>query len=759
MTNDKSIVPRKRMEPLSPEPPFPVLEAETDPSEMGACLRAYWQILLKRRWTILTATLVLSTLVTIYSFKARPLFQATGRVEVEAGVPQFQSVDHDDRYVPTDRAFLQTQVDILTSDNLAWRTIQGLKLDLDPRFSSIHSLRLEQAESTAEAQARLIRTFSDNLHVELVRDSRVIRVRFDSPDPTLAAQIVNTLFNNYMEYNFMTKYDATRQASVWMERQLDELKAKVEKSQQALVNYERKNAIVNINDRENVVEQRLASLSQDLTSAESDLAPKEALVELVKSSPSWVALLAQDPLLQQLEEKEADAKTQYADSLARYGPQFPKVVRLRRQVDELQGMIAQERSRAVDRIRRDYEAARARKRILAAEVAREKIEVGKMNQLLIQHNILKHDFETNQQLYDNLLKRLKDATVSAGLRATNIHIVDHALVPATPIRPQKILYISVSFLVGLMLGIALAFAQEGLDNSVKNAEDVERLVPLPALAVIPSADSVLPRGSWLPGRNRQSVPTNGSVALAVFKRPTSALAESCRSLCTSVLHSSAPCPPQVLLLTSTQPGEGKTSISLNLALTLAQRDNHVLLADGDLRRPGIGSLLGLPSKPGLSDVLTGTCELDVAVQRVSAIPNLWALPAGTRPPNPAELLASTTMQNLLADLRARFNYVVIDSPPLLMVTDAAVLSRLADGVVLVVESGVTTRNAFLRAFKILQNSGARVLGSVVNKMDFRNDGYYGYSYRTYHGSYYHDEFAENPAGHETSEEPGSVLKA
>jgi polysaccharide biosynthesis transport protein len=221
------------------------------------------------------------------------------------------------------------------------------------------------------------------------------------------------------------------------------------------------------------------------------------------------------------------------DSLAKYGPMFPKVVRLRDQLNEVQSMIAQERNRTVDRIRRDYEAALARKKILAGEVAQDKVDLGNLNQLLIQHNILMHEFETNQQLYGSLLKRLKDANVSAGLRATNIHIVDDALVPATPVRPKKLFNIAIGLIVGLTLGITLAFVQESLDNSVKNVEDVGRLIPVPVLAVIPSADFVLPRSSRLPGRNGKSAPKNGSVALVTFKRPASVLAESCRSLCTS----------------------------------------------------------------------------------------------------------------------------------------------------------------------------------------------------------------------------------
>ena len=731
------------------------LDVEAETFGTYADLRSSWNVLRKRRWTIFTVTFVLATLVAIYAFKVRPTYRATGRIEVDAATPPFQSLERDNFSVPTDTAFLQTQVDVLSSSNLAWRTIQQLQLDTKPEFNA--ALRRSGRRATdpiAALQARLIRTFHRRLHVGLAPDSRMLKVSFESTDPALAARIANALMNNYIEYNFMTKYEATRQASGWMGQQLDELKAKVEKSQQALVGYERQNAIVNISDKENVVEQRLAALSQDLTAAQDDLAAKQSLFELVQANPSWTARLAQDALLQKLQEKLADLKTSYANALAQYGPKFPKVVRLEDQANAVQSSISQERQRTVGRIQRDYEAATGREKILSQEVAQEKIEVGKLNQLLIQHNILKHDFEINQELYDSLLKRLKDATVTAGLRATNIHIVDHALIPAIPVRPRKALDLAVGLIVGLILGVMLALVEEGLDTSIKNAEDAERLVPAPTLAVVPAAFS-LKQPSPRVQRQRHKAAQNAVVALAVSERPQSALAESFRSLRTSILLSSAPGPPQAVLVTSTQPNEGKTSASVNLALAFAQQGGRVLLIDGDLRKPEIASTLGLGNTKGLSGVLTGAHGLDEALEHSALSPNLWALPAGDRPPNPAELLSTPTMKQLLGELRRRFDHVVVDSPPVLLVTDATVLSKFVDGVVLVVESGVTPRNAILRAYKTLETAGARILGTVVNKMDLRHDGYYGYVYRNYHHTYYRDgepaRAAPNRASAEASE--------
>jgi capsular exopolysaccharide synthesis family protein len=438
-------------------------------------------------------------------------------------------------------------------------------------------------------------------------------------------------------------------------------------------------------------------------------------------------------LLQRLDEKYADLREEYVDALGQYGPNFPKVKRLHDQLNEVQSIMERERKRTVARIRDDYMAALGRERLLSAAVAQEKTEVGKLSQLSIEHNILKREFETNQQLYDSLLQHLKDATVSAGLRATNIHLVDSALVPTGPVRPRIMYNIEVSMLVGLVLGVALAFVMESLDTSIKSVEDVERLIAAPALAVIPQM-----RSSWLSKRGDRSEPQNGAVEWIVLKQPGSSLAESYRTLRTAILLSSAPRPPQALLVTSAQPHEGKTSTALNLALGLAQRGVPVVIVDADMRRPAISRGLALSENgAGLSSLLSGAHSLDEALHQFEPLPNLWVLPAGPQPPNPADLLSSPTMEKVLQDLRGRFEHLVVDSAPLLLVTDATILSRLVDGVVLVVESGVTASRALLRAQRILESAGGRILGTVLNKWDAEGDGAYGnYGYRGYYRSYH-----------------------
>ena len=715
-----------------------VIDVRAVDGDTIASLHAYLDILFRRRWEVLTVVLVVLTIVTIYSFKMKPVYKATARLEIDSETPQIQSLkDLSDR-MPIDDTFLQTQVKVLQSDNLAWQTIEQLGLAQNTAFAPGAASRNGKEADSRITRGRLMQSFSGNVDVNLVRNTQMMEVSFESTDPDLAARVANTLVNNYIEYDFHKKYDATRQASGWMEQQLDELKAKVEKSQSALVDYERSNSIVNVNDKQNVVEQRLSDLSRDLSNAQSDRQQKESLYEMVKANPDQVALLAQNGLLQTLEQKTADLQGQYIDALGQYGSNFPKVIRLRDQVNAIQSLIDRERKHTIERIQNDYQAAVGREKLVAVSVAQQKGEVGKLNQLLIQHNMLQRDFETNQQLYQSLLQRLKDATVSAGLTATNIHLVDPAVPPAGPIRPKKRLNLAIGFMVGLLLGISLALGLEGLEHSsIKTAEDVEKLLPVTCLALIPLGGTQPPRyGLGLAKRGSEQTTPSGRIALSVLKDPTSPAAESYRALRSAILFSTAPQPPQSVLVTSAQPNEGKTSTSINLAAVLAQNGARVVIIDADMRNPGIAKILGVTNKKGLSGVLTGAYGLEEAIGRVGSAGDFWILPTGPRPPNPAELLSSSRMETLMGELRQRFDHVVIDSPPVLLVTDSTILSTLVDGVVLVAESGMTTPAALVRAHRTLVTAGGRVLGVVVNKMDIRKSGYY-YGYHTkYYGAYY-----------------------
>ena len=741
----RELVPREFPAQSAPARALPAMEASIVTAQDYVSLATYWHTLMKRRWTIVTVAIVVTVLAAIISFRMEPVYKATARVQVEAETPLIQSLQDLFQKTTADDEFVQTQIQVLKSENLAWRTIEDLNLPT----SLIKPKKLAKI-APEKRKVKLIDAFKKKLDVELTPKTRMLAVSYEDPDPQLAARVATTLANNYIDYNFRQKYEATRQASGWMEQQLDELKAKVEASQQALVEYERQHQIVNTSDKGSVQEQILSDLSRDLTAAESDRLQKEALYRQAESDKKQLAELVHNDLLQKLEEKSADLQDQYTETIVQYGPKFPKALRLKDEIDGIRSQIAVEQERVIARIRKDYMSAVTRERLAAAAVTAQKEAVGVQNQLLVQHNILEREFEGNQQLYSSLMQRLKDATVSAGLQSTNIHLVDTALPPVEPVRPRKALNIGLGLLAGLVLGVMLAFAQEGIDHSVKTAEDVETMLMTPALAVVPLQRSVEP-ARWALSRESWSLkvrghgprkPTRSEVALAVTEKPQSVLAEAYRALRTSILLSLAPNPPKMLLIASSQAGEGKTSTALNLAQSLAQRKGEVVILDGDLRKGGIARSLGIDNSKGLSTILAGTDKLDDALQQFSPLPNLSVLPSGPAAPNPAELIGSDRMAELLKELSERFEHVIIDSPPVLVVTDGTILAGLVDGVVLVAESGRTHRAGLMRTRAILENAGARILGVVLNKLDMQREGYYGYGY----GYYAYGRYGKYPYG-------------
>jgi capsular exopolysaccharide synthesis family protein len=404
---------------------------------------------------------------------------------------------------------------------------------------------------------------------------------------------------------------------------------------------------------------------------------------------------------------------------------------------EIEAQIQGEMKRVGGRLRGDYLAALQRENMLRAALEEQKQQENKLNESAIEYSLLKRDFETNRTLYEGLLQKLKEAGVTAGLRSNNIRPVDIARTPGSPAEPNVPRNLGFAFALGLTSGIGLAFLLEGVDNTVRTPEQAQSISGLPSLGMIPL-------GSRTAG---EANPTGLSVAaskeaveLITLSRPQSQMSESYRALRTSLLLTSLGAPPKTILITSALPQEGKTTTSINTATVLAQKGTRVLLIDADLRRPSIHKMLGIGPRAGLSNVLTGGTTLQDATVRSTLLPNLFILPAGTPPPNPAELLASSQMMDLLAELREQYDHIVVDTPPTLSVTDAVVLSTRADAVVLVIRSGQTTKPALRRSRDILAQVNARVAGVLLNAVDLDSpDYYYYYEYQGKYGQRYYDE--------------------
>jgi capsular exopolysaccharide synthesis family protein len=438
-----------------------------------------------------------------------------------------------------------------------------------------------------------------------------------------------------------------------------------------------------------------------------------------------------------MEKKRADLSIEYTDAVNQYGPNFPKVQRLQAQIKDLDEQIARERKGIIAQLESDYREAKQHEELLSRVLEEQKAEVNAMSEKMIQYNILKREAEANKSLYDSLQTKLKEAQISSGLKSSNIRIVDPAMVPSTPSRPAKTRNIVLAFLVGLVGGIGLALLREYLDNTVKTPDDVETLARLPSLAVVPAfGDGVVmtKRAGLL-----KAVSANGyerRMELVAQHLPKSQISEAFRALRTALLLSQPDHPPQVILVTSALPREGKTTAAANLAVTLAQLGDKTVLVDADLRKPGVGRLLNLGAgkSAGLSSYLAGVSTLDLVTVPHPAIPNLAAVPTGPLPPNPADLLSSHKLTEAITELRKKYKFVVIDSPPIMAATDAVILSVQADGVLLVVRSGETPKEAFTRARDLLISVKCHLLGVVLNAVDSTSPDYY-YSYRYYPYSY------------------------
>src|SRR6266404_1283423 len=712
----------------------------------------YLLILRKHQWLILSFMLAVVSITAIGTFRTRPVYIATARIEIDRENSNILPFQNTDDYMVDLENYIETQSKILTSETLALQTIRSGVLSSQTDFAS------DPTASDAFATGSLanmkpppeLGAFLASLSVKRVPNSRLMDISFESPSPLQAAQIVNAHIKNFIEQNFQSRYEATTRASTWLTDQLNELKIRVEKAEDARIAYERQNQIWALDDKQNVTTQRFSDLNKQLTDAQSERMRKQSLFEFTKAGDlESVPQIRDSPALQDLLRKRSEVNNQYTDSLNQYGPNFPKVQRLQAQLKELDAAADKEKKAVIARLESEYREARQREDLLAKALDQQKAEVNQMSERMVQYSILKREAEANKALYDGLLTKLKEAGISAGLRSSNIRVVDPAMVPTYPARPAKTRNIVLSFVIGLVGGIGLALLREYMDNTVKSPDDIEALVRLPALAVVP-AFSESSNGDRSGSKLLKGASTNGHdkrIELVAQHLPKSQMSEAFRALRTSLLLSQADHPPQVILVTSALPREGKTTAAANLAVTLAQLGDRTLLIDADLRKPGIGRLLSLGSAKyaGLSSFLAGVSSLDLVTIQHPAIPNLSAIPTGPLPPNPADLLSSHKLTDAIAELRTKFKFIVIDSPPIMAATDAVILSVKADGVLLVVRSGETPKEAFTRTRDLLLSVKCHLLGVVLNAVDSSApDYYYSYRYYPYSQGYGPQEHSESP---------------
>ncbi len=704
--------------------------------------------ILEKNWRLAAvfAVAVVVT-VTLVTFKLPAIYEPTARLEID--LPGSDEFSLKDSLVARqdDQDYLRTQVEILKSDGLAVATVRTLRLDRIPELAGRAESGLPDnagpevsASQLTPLESRALRKFRQQLRVSEMPGSRLVEVSFASRDARLAAQVTNTLVNLFIDRNYRTRYEAALQASDWLTGQLSDLREKVEKSNQALADYQRRNGLVDLEPQANTASLKLADLNHQLAEAQAARIQLEAELQIAnRGGADSLPESLKDPLLQALAERLADARGRLAQALAVYGPKNANVVKLESEVGELQSELDSARAGQLTQLRARYAAAAAREQMTAQALEAMKRLVSTLNEKLADYNVMRNEAKTNSDLYNALLARLKEASISAGLKSNNIRVVDRARVLDRPTRPNRPLDIALGLCLAVLGGLALAFLKETLSHRVRTPDDIREWTGLPSLALLPQAGSLNGNSSRhrppvaaakLLGNGRPAGIDGGRTGEAgtlFLARPRSPEAEALRSLRTSLMLSRPGTPPRVTLVVSPSPREGKTTIAINLAIAFAQHGSTCLV-DADLRRPAVARNLRTSSEIGLSNVLTGSADLETALNGPGEIPNLTVLPAGPLPPNPGDLVSSEQMRDVIERLRQRFDYVMIDSPPIIPFADARALSSYSDGVVLVGRSGLTTRQALVRALEILNGIHAPILGVVLNGINLKSPDYHYYHY-------------------------------
>jgi len=709
----------------------------------------------KRRWVLIVAAL-LGLLYGIYKAESQPqLFEAYGRIQVRTGSSNEYRVSAVQGYGGDTSSKMLAEIEILKSDTLMLKVAREMDLSNSATFLERKEPIPHTSLDDASVRQDIVHRLQSNLHVTLVPKTDIIRISYSSLSAKLSSDIVNKVIGAYIQRSYETRFESAQHVSQWLSSTLDDLKQQVETSQEQMMDMERRLGILGFDPAHNQISTSLDDLSKAAGTAKLARIIAESRYRILNGmDPNSIeGSIETTPgtavgELTGLRTQIATARANYAQLEATLGPNHPQSKAAKAQIDELAKEIDTEQNRLLLQAKENYVIAQSNEDKTTAALESEKTDAYKLRDDLVEYTLRKREFEANRTLYDSLRERLRTAGVQAGLESLEIDVVDQALPPASPLlRPQSTIILS-TLVFSLLGGIIVAFVMESLDTGMRSIAEIESITELPSLAIVP-------RGRRTSAEQASTL-TTAQRNIGVLTQPKSQFAEAFRSLRTSLLLSTTGHPPKVIVLTSATPSEGKTTAASNLAAILAQRDTRVLLIDGDLRRPNIHHRFGMTGKVGLTTVLTGATTLDETVQVVPEIPNLDILPSGPIPPFPAEMLSSEAMGSLLMRCREIYSYVVIDSPPILSVTDGVVLARQADAVVLVVRHGKSSKHVVRRARDLLLRSGAPITGIVLNAVDLNSPeyyGYYGYSGYSY-SSVDSESWESQPASEEEKQKAG-----
>jgi succinoglycan biosynthesis transport protein ExoP len=714
---------------FSPEAGQP--DAAGDSAASKIDLRAYWRTI-RKRWPFVVLAMIVATVIAfVYTYRQPKMYEATCQVIIEPMAPQVLPGSKDVVELGTgtywaNKEFYETQYRIIQSTSVGQRTAEKLGLQYDPDYAKI-------VGPTHDLEA-LGRALAAQVSVKPLKDSRLALITVTDRKPQRAALIANTVADTYIEYNLDYKLEGARSAMAWLAEQEADLKRQLEESELKLYQYKKDRNLlaVSLDDKQSMLSQNLSSVNNKLTELHIKLLEMDAKRGMIQQARNNITEEETLPEIRDRPEiaKLRDAYTQlakeYADLSSRYGAEYPKMKSLIGQMETIRKAYEKEVDDVLATFEKSYDEMRDNERSLKALMEQQKKEAIELSKIEVEYKPLKRASEQEEKMYGIIASRQKEIDITGPMKTNNVRVLERAVVPTVPVRPKPIQNLLLGLMLGLGSGIGMAFLIEALDNTLKTQQDVEQFLGTPVLGLVPII------GAAPGGEAVQPTDNLRERDLGVFLDPKSVAAECCRSIRTNILFMSPDKPLKVMVVTSPSPQEGKTTTAINLGVTMAEAGSKVLIVDTDMRRPRLHRSFGVPNQTGISTVIVGKATLEDAVKRTD-VPNLDVLPCGPVPPNPSELLHTDRFGHVLSQLAKMYDRIILDSPPTSAVTDPAVLGNLADGVVLVIKAGETTREAAMHARRQLATAKARLVGVVVNAIDFSNPAYgYEYYYRNYY---------------------------
>ncbi|MBL0278458.1 MAG: polysaccharide biosynthesis tyrosine autokinase [Anaeromyxobacter sp.] len=717
--------------------------------EETADLHGYWRALVRRRWLVLPFVIATIAVTGIVTLRQTRVFDATCTIIIDLAAPKILEKEAFQEVVETgtggywySKEYYETQYKVIGSRSVAQRVVDRLQLGSNLKYLGLDPGLDPVALEAAKKRRDPIQVLLKNLKIEPVKDSRVVRLRYEDPDPALAASIANALAEAYIAESLSVRATTTQGASEWLEQQRADLETKMDQTGKELFDFKRSHDIVATTweDRQAMVTQRLTQVNDALTRARVRRAELQARNEAIQALGKAPGLDGQslDSLLpisatsavQQMKVRYQEVQAECAELEAKYLPDHPRLDSCAKRRASARQSLQDEMRSVLEAVKNEYKDAVKTERNLLTLLEETKADALAVNQYEREYLELKRSYDNNQRLYELVLKRLKDTGVSGMLQASNVRILDRARPATVPVRPSLAGNMALAVILGLVGGIGLAFLAEMLDRSIKNQFQIEDALGLVFLGIVPSIE-----------RNKDGT----SQDLVVHTQPKSAVAECLRAVRTNLLFMSPEKQLKTIMVTSSGPQEGKTTTAISLAIAMTTSGQRVLLVDADMRRPRIHRVFGQRNLAGLSNLILGEGKLeDLALP--TPIPGLSFLSCGPVPPNPAELLHTEAFRRILEQMSASFDRIIIDSPPVGVVADAVVMSTHVDGTVIVLKAGRTYREVAKLTVRQLRDVNANIFGAVLNDLNLEDQKYGQYSYYYRYG-YYYGESREGPAPH------------